>query len=138
MINTIEQLPELSFTVQNDRPDLVAASVEDDALHLDFAKEQSGVANITVRATAISGEGFIEDAFVVTIEEWGDLDGDGDVDLADAVVALRVEAGMHPELDSPPGLREDYASSGADVDGNGQVEISETLYILQKVSGLKP
>ena len=129
MVWTIEQLPELSFTVQTDRPDLVAASVEGDALHLSFAERQSGSANITVRATAMD-ERFVEDVFTVTIEEWGDLNGDGEVNLADAVLALSVDAGMHP-----PELRSDYAP--ADVNGDGRAGMSEAFYVLHKVSGLR-
>ena len=62
----------------------------------------------------------------------GDLDGGGTVDLADAVLALQVAAGI-----SPAGLREDYTISPADVDGDGMVDTPETLYILQHLGGLR-
>jgi cyclophilin family peptidyl-prolyl cis-trans isomerase len=131
MVWGIEQMPELSFTVNNDRPDLVTASVVNDSLHLDLAKNQSGVANVTVRATSVLDGRYVEDVFEVVIEEWGDLDANGEVNLADAILALNIQAGKDSDA-----LRADYASSSADVNGDGKAEVSEAAYVLRKVSGL--
>lgn len=60
----------------------------------------------------------------------GDVDGNGDVDLLDCIVSLRVLSGLEPSE-----VRRDYQLSGADVDGNGSVGFAEVLYILRKVSG---
>jgi len=62
----------------------------------------------------------------------GDLDGNGSVDLSDAIIALKVLSGMKPaELVTP------YAPSGSDVDGNLRVGIEEAAYILEDVAGLR-
>jgi len=61
----------------------------------------------------------------------GDMDGDDAVTLADAIIALQVMVGMQPQ-----GLREDYATSGADVNGDDRVGMAEVLYILQKAAGM--
>ncbi|MCX6574800.1 MAG: dockerin type I repeat-containing protein, partial [Candidatus Aminicenantes bacterium] len=62
----------------------------------------------------------------------GDINGDGNVNLADAILALQVNAGM-----APSGIRSGYAASGADVNGNGKVGEAEAIYILQYVAGLR-
>ncbi len=62
----------------------------------------------------------------------GDLDGNGQGELADAILGLQVLSGM-----SPPGLRGDFAVSGADVNGDGKIGIAEVIYILQKAAGVR-
>lgn len=58
-----------------------------------------------------------------------DINADGNVDLADAVMSLQVLS-QRP----PSGIRLDYGWSGVDVDGDGKIGLQETDYILQKVS----
>jgi len=59
----------------------------------------------------------------------GDINGDVDIDLDDAILALQIMAGM------------DIAGQdiivGADVNGDERIGIEEVIYILQKVSGLR-
>jgi hypothetical protein len=62
----------------------------------------------------------------------GDLDGDGAVTVADAIIALQVMAGRQP-----PALRSDYTTSNVDVTGDGRVGPPEALYILQKAAGAR-
>ena len=62
----------------------------------------------------------------------GDINGDGAVDLKDAIVVLRVLAGINTTE-----LRPNYAASGADVNGNGKVGMEELVYILSKATGLR-
>jgi len=62
----------------------------------------------------------------------GDIDEDGDVDLADAVLALQVISGLNPS-----GIRSDYASSGADVNGDNKIGIEEIIYTLQIISDMR-
>jgi len=57
----------------------------------------------------------------------GDVNGLGSVDLADAIAALQVLAGL-----SPPNVK-----VGADVNGNNKIGLEEVIYILQKVAGLR-
>ena len=59
----------------------------------------------------------------------GDVNGDGDVTLADAVLSLQVACGVD--------VSGETISLGADVNGDGKIGLAEALYIIQKVSGLR-
>ena len=59
----------------------------------------------------------------------GDLDGDGSVDLRDAILSLQTVTG-----DEVEDLLPDFPSSGADVDGDGKVSLTEAVYILQETA----
>jgi hypothetical protein len=53
----------------------------------------------------------------------GDLNKDKGVDLADAILVLKVSVGIHPpEMDSR-----------ADVNGDGKINTAEGIYILEKI-----
>ncbi len=58
----------------------------------------------------------------------GDLNGDGNVDIADAVMVMQILAGMIPES-------EVFISS--DVNRDGRIGLADALYVLQVVSGLR-
>lgn len=62
------------------------------------------------------------------IQYKGDIDGDGDVDLTDAILALQVMAGI--EVSSP-------VYTEANVNGDNKIGLAEVIYIIQKVSGLR-
>jgi hypothetical protein len=57
----------------------------------------------------------------------GDLNGDGEVNLADLVLSLQLMVGM-----SIPDMR-----WGADVNRDGQIGLAEALYILGRMAGLR-
>lgn len=59
--------------------------------------------------------------------EKGDVDGNGGVDLADAIIGLKTMAGM--QLTS--------VHTCADVSDDSEIGLQEVVYILQKVSGLR-
>jgi hypothetical protein len=63
----------------------------------------------------------------------GDIDGNGRVDLGDAIIALKVLAGM----DSAGLIRPTYPNSGADVDGDQKVGSAEAVYVMQEISGTR-
>ncbi|MCX7634523.1 MAG: dockerin type I domain-containing protein, partial [Syntrophales bacterium] len=63
----------------------------------------------------------------------GDLNGDGQVNMADAILALQAAAGLNPT-----GIRSNYATSGADVNGDNKAGIAEVLYIIQTLAGARP
>jgi hypothetical protein len=66
--------------------------------------------------------------------EKGDINGDGNIDLTDVLVALQVISGLNPEgVDL-----ENYASSGADVNGDRKIGWEEVVYIVQRVKGRRP
>lgn len=58
----------------------------------------------------------------------GDVNGDGNVDLVDAILALQVMAGIEPSA---------TVYKEADVNGDGKIGIEEVIYVFQKVSGLR-
>jgi hypothetical protein len=62
----------------------------------------------------------------------GDINGDDAVDLADAILTLKVLSGINPG-----GILLNYPSSGADVNGDGQIGFEEIIHILQKASSLR-
>lgn len=62
----------------------------------------------------------------------GDVDVDGDVDLTDALMALRVLAG-----NDLSGLNYFFSSTCTDINGDGKIGLEELGYILEKVSGLR-
>ena len=57
----------------------------------------------------------------------GDINGDGSVDLADAIVALKGLVGISSGDTYP----------NRDVNGDGKIGLQEVIYILQKVSGVR-
>lgn len=59
----------------------------------------------------------------------GDVNGDGEITISDAILALQVACGMDT---SGTGI-----SLDADVNGDGKIGIEEVIYIFQKVSGLR-
>ena len=68
----------------------------------------------------------------ITMAPWdysGDIDGDLDVDLADAILALQIMAGIQPST---------TIHTEADVNNDGKIGLEEVLYILQHVAGFRP
>jgi len=61
----------------------------------------------------------------------GDVNQDGFVNLADAILVLRVLFG-YLDYPGPPGI---YANAG--VNGDGKLRMADVLYILQKAAGLR-
>jgi YD repeat-containing protein len=62
----------------------------------------------------------------------GDINGDGFIDIGDAILSLQVLSGQNPA-----GIRSGYAGSGADVGGNQKIGMEEAIYIVQKVAGIR-
>jgi Ca2+-binding EF-hand superfamily protein len=58
----------------------------------------------------------------------GDVDSDGAVDLADAILALQTIVRMSPAQ---------AVNKGADVDGDGKIGLAEVIYILQKAAAIR-
>jgi hypothetical protein len=63
-----------------------------------------------------------------TITVKGDVNGDGEVDLTNAILAFQVACGLVP--DEP-------VFDGGDVNGDGKIGLAEAIYIIQVVSGLR-
>ncbi len=64
--------------------------------------------------------------------EPGDLDNDGLVTLGDTIIALKVLAGIIPDVFHP-----EYGEAGVDVDGNERAGLAEVLFSLQVEAGLR-
>ncbi len=63
----------------------------------------------------------------------GDINGDAAMNLKDAMIALKVAAGV----DGPIPVRSDYISSEIDLSGDDRIGVEEVIYILQDVAGLR-
>jgi parallel beta-helix repeat protein len=77
-----------------------------------------------------SGAGFdigADEYSVVSTSGPGDLNGVGGVDLADAIIALKIVAGINVG----------NIAAGADVNSDNKIGLEEVIYILQKVAGLR-
>ncbi len=111
---------ELYDTVYGDRPVFTAIHVEGDSLALDaYAVNEDG------SVTLIDSFGIASDTLKALR---GDVDGDGDVDVADARLALRAAV----SLDTPRAL----ARLCADVDNSNSVTVSDARSILRVAVGL--
>jgi len=84
----------------------------------------SGVALFNGTEVQITGNTSVYDNSIPALA--GDVNGDGMVDLADAITALQILAGINP-----------LAYIRADVNNDGKIGIEETVYILQMVAGLR-
>jgi hypothetical protein len=94
--------------------------------------EESGFVADGVYVAYLSHDGNDSDIYLARRisgpELEGDLNGDGEVDLADAILAFQIIAGMQSLS---------YVNIEADVNGDGRIGLEEALYTLQKVSGLR-
>ncbi|MCX7635042.1 MAG: C10 family peptidase, partial [Syntrophales bacterium] len=61
----------------------------------------------------------------------GDMDGDGNVTIADAVLAMQFAAGMTPASGA---IRTGYTPVSGDVNGDAKIGIPEAIYIIQKLA----
>jgi hypothetical protein len=62
----------------------------------------------------------------------GDLNGDGPVDLIDAVIGLQILSA----LDVSQSLRSDYAASKVDCDSDGKLGMAEIVFALRRAAGI--
>ncbi|MDA3833595.1 MAG: hypothetical protein PF495_09375, partial [Spirochaetales bacterium] len=60
----------------------------------------------------------------------GDVSGNGNLELDDAILALQIAAGIHPNICDA------CIQRGVDVNGDRRIGLEEAIYILQKVAGL--
>ncbi len=63
----------------------------------------------------------------------GDIDGDGSVDLTDAIVALKTLVG----LDTTEDIRSGYMFSSFEANDDGRIGMAELFYAVQSVAGLR-
>jgi hypothetical protein len=62
------------------------------------------------------------------LDHRGDINNDGSVNLADAILALKVSVGIHPSAS---------VHTTADVDGDGEIGLAEAIYAVQAAAGLR-
>ncbi|MCP4346072.1 MAG: hypothetical protein GY795_11180 [Desulfobacterales bacterium] len=65
----------------------------------------------------------------VGLYEKGDINRDSETDLTDAVIALKVTAGLNVDDIIPTG----YSMSDTDVNGDNRIGMEEVLYIMKKI-----
>ncbi|MBQ2191046.1 MAG: hypothetical protein II409_01395 [Clostridia bacterium] len=83
---------------------------------------EESIDGIRLDNVAFSGEGG------QPAEADGDLDGDGEVTISDALMAMRIAMGLLDGTD-------EYAAHG-DIDGDGEITISDALVIMRTAMGL--
>lgn len=93
-----------------------------DAVTVDGAAAELAEDN-TYTFTAVTGDHSISVSFRSTIS--GDINGDGAIDLADVIAALKILAGI-----------QGANNAEADVNGDDAIGLSEAIYVLQWVAGL--
>ncbi|MGD9972827.1 MAG: DUF1566 domain-containing protein [Desulfatirhabdiaceae bacterium] len=73
-------------------------------------------------------KGTIQGLFTIYGEQKvkGDINGDGIISLADAIVGFQIMTGGQPSAINP----------AADINGDGKIGMAEVIYILQQVAGL--
>jgi hypothetical protein len=81
------------------------------------AKDSAGNESAVVTVSAI----------LVSVEK-GDINGDGSVDVADAILALQLMSDRKPS---------GITGIDGDVNGDGKIGMAEVIYILQKAAGLR-
>ncbi|MDA3832807.1 MAG: cadherin domain-containing protein [Spirochaetales bacterium] len=96
-----------------------------------FDYESKSSHSIRVRTTDQGGL-WHEKIFIILVNDVdeilkGDLNADDSVDLADAILALRVSVGISGGDVYPD----------RDVNGDGRIGLEEVIYVLQKISGLR-
>lgn len=64
----------------------------------------------------------------------GDINGDGAVTLADAILALRILAGMTPPAGT---IQAGHNPLSADINVDGRISLAEVIYILQKMAEVR-
>jgi len=110
-----------------------------DILAFTYTTSANAAGNIALTFTA--GKNFLSDSGAqsvnlttqngsVTVADviTGNVNSIGGVDLADAIAALQILAGLNP-----PNM-----NIGADVNNDGKIGLEEVIYVLQTVAGLRP
>jgi hypothetical protein len=90
--------------------------------------EASGYENFTDTVTLGEAGTVTKNITMTPLDYRGDIDGDLDVDLTDAILALQVMAGIQPSA---------TIFLQADVNNDGKIGLEEVLYILQHVAGFR-
>ncbi len=97
---------------------------------------QTSSGNYSTKTDAVMTISSVTDTFsVTTLTEAissGDINGNGKIDLTDAIIALKFLSGLNPSE-----IRTGYRSSGFDVNNDAKIGLAEAVYVLQLVAGLR-
>jgi hypothetical protein len=117
-----------AVSVDNEADQTFTVSVNEDyaidAVTVDGAAAELAEDN-TYTFTAVTGDHSISVSFRSTIS--GDINGDGAIDLADAIAALKILAGIQ-------GAANANANADADVNGDDAIGLPEVIYPLRNVA----
>lgn len=92
-----------------------------------WARDIEDGVNTLSPATIFTVSGGRDPNFVI-----GDLDNNSGVELKDAIIALKIVAGLQPIE-----FRTDNSLEGISVNDNGKIGLEEVLFILQNIAGLR-
>ncbi len=81
-----------------------------------------------VRKICNVGNGDI-DLGTIVLSNTGNINGDQEIDLIDAILSLKILSGFSSENETIP--------VASDVDGDARININDVVYILQKAAGLR-
>lgn len=93
---------------------------------------KAGTYTVILTVTGTAGSYSETKADYITVNQKGDINGDYETDLADAILASQVLSNMNP-----PEVRADYKLSGVDVNSDNRIGIAEMIYILQVAAGIR-
>lgn len=122
--------------VSPDGSTLAASASKTAAVALNAAANDlvAGVHTDTIIFKDAAGGASFERTVTLTVAvPTGELSGDRQVTLADAILALKALAG----LDTADAIRADYIATKADVRGEGKVTMADPVFILRSVADLR-
>ena len=93
-----------------------------------------GVYTVTLTISGTGGENTESKTNFIMISVKGDVNGDGTVNLIDAILAMQFATKASPPAGA---IQTGYDLSTADVNGDGKIGLAEVIYILQKVAGIR-
>jgi hypothetical protein len=94
-----------------------------------FTADTIGTGMVTATSSRGGVSNITGDINVYSSAIKGDLNGDGVVDLDDAIIVLRVLSGAEETQ-----IRLDYAVAEVDVNGNQRVDHAELLFIMREMA----
>lgn len=107
----------------------LVATPDEHSVFVNWTCDTETIGNISIADTTIDMNGNYSITANFKVKKYkGDVNGDRDINLIDAILALQVIARIEPST---------TVDNEADVDGDKRIGIEEVIYILQKISELR-
>ncbi|SHJ92524.1 SpoIID/LytB domain protein [Anaerobranca californiensis DSM 14826] len=107
--------------------EVIWSSSDDKIIKVDKTGKISPLAVGTATITATTVDGNFKDSITVNVYKYGDVNGDGVVNVSDAIIILKYIVGDHP--------KSDLLYAAGDVNGDGRIDVSDAILILQRTVG---